>query len=239
MLAAKPPRGRTRVTGVTLVELLIGLVIGTIIILAATATYISTSSTARATLNAAKLNAELRLTMGVFLDEVRRAGYSSAGRGTNNPLTAAGTDLREANGNCLEFAYDANDSGGVEPEEDFRAFHITNGLLRMRVGGSGPLAGCLDTDVVWATLSDATAVRILPNSEFSITYQCMNSVTNAAEVGRCIAGNDVFDNAAAGVGLLETRGVEITLAAELVGNPEMRMTLNQHVHVRNHLVTAK
>lgn len=227
--------------GLSLVEMMVGLTVGLLILAATLAMYLSASRGGRDTLNAAKLNMELRGAMDVMVEEIRRAG--AGGSGATNPFANPGsTDLSVSqNGSCIEFAYDADGNGQLATAEPFEffGFRVQGGALWMRNGGAGNVGACANG--AWERLTDpahVTIQRVGNAPYFAITYQCMNTATGNAGTGRCVAGNAVFDDAAGGtmVNLLELREVAINIGGQLVNDPAMRMSLSQRVLVRNHRV---
>jgi len=231
--------------GLSLIELMVAMVVGLLIIAAAGTSYVVSSRSSRDTINAARLNMELRGAMGIMVDEIRRAGATSniATAGVNNPFTnqAAGarTDLT-ATGTCLEFTYDSNGNGAVDGDE-YLGFRIgNNGAIQMRTAGITNDCGS-DTNENWSTLTDPNTVTVqsvgvLPY--FSTTFQCLNTVNNISQNVSC--NNFNFTGIPTGsVGdMLETRTVTINLGGQLVQDPAMRMQLTQQVQVRNHRVVV-
>lgn len=65
-----------RQAGLTLIELMIGLVLGLLIIAAASATYINTVQASRAAEANAKMNETAAITLGILQQQIRLAGYS-------------------------------------------------------------------------------------------------------------------------------------------------------------------
>lgn len=254
-------RHRRRQHGISLVEIMVGLTVGMIILLAATVTYMITGQTARVALDSARLNAELRMAMDIMVDDLRRAGFNGAISGNAVPrlnrFVQPANDLTLSdNGACIEFTYDASaDRGGTAgalTDDDFFGFRVRDNddvnVLEMRLGGSGGIDEC--TTGNWLALTDDTIVHIVPHSNnadfFRISYQCLNSRTGDSESLACIAGNDLFDTAVAEVNtsevpvdLIETRVVHINLSGELrQARTPLSMDLSQRVLVRNHRIVS-
>ncbi len=110
---------RGRQHGLSIVELMVGVLVGMLIFAGAIHVYVSTIGSSDTTLKAAKLNQEMRSIMHMMADEVRRAGYwsgSVAGVGATNPFTNAmlGHDLvvgglpGEDADSCVTFTYNLN-----------------------------------------------------------------------------------------------------------------------------------
>ncbi len=105
--------------GLSIVELMVGVLVGMLIFAGAIHVYVSTIGSSDITLKAAKLNQEMRSIMHMMADELRRAGYwsgSVAGVGATNPFTNAmlGHDLvvgglpGEDADSCVTFTYNLN-----------------------------------------------------------------------------------------------------------------------------------
>ena len=236
-----------RQRGVSLVELMVGIVVSLLIIAAAGATYLTTARTGRDAINSARLNVELRSAMDLMVEEIRRAGYSSVG-GSGNPfnnlVVATYTDLTVTGGNCIEFAYD-NDGDGFVDADEFFGFRVVNGAIQMRnrTAGGGVVAACANG--TWQPITDAAVVTVGQRNNgaahFVLSYQCLNSRTDATNAGRCVPGGATYNAAVATgttVDLIETRTVAINMAGQLVSDAVMRMELGQDVLVRNHRIVT-
>ena len=112
MLTMNSPR-RARVGGFSLVELMVALVVGLIVIGAVLALVLAIMKSNRQTLQSTRLNQELRATMAVVINDLRRA------RGTEDPLTEAklpevqrySKPINYSSAGCIRYAY-ANAPGG-------------------------------------------------------------------------------------------------------------------------------
>jgi Tfp pilus assembly protein PilW len=112
MLTMNSPR-RARAGGFSLVELMVALVVGLFVVGAVLALVLAIMKSNRQTLQSTRLNQELRATMGVVINDLRRA------RGTEDPLTEAklppearyGRKIDYSQAGCIRYAY-ANAPGG-------------------------------------------------------------------------------------------------------------------------------
>ena len=106
--------------GYTLLELMIGLGIGAFLLSSSVYMYSIFVKSSYDLLAATRLDHELRTSMTLMLQDIRRAGYSAATIGdiksgaNNNPFMAAGVDLSVPVSTCVLFSYDRN-SDGVLP----------------------------------------------------------------------------------------------------------------------------
>ncbi len=72
-----------------------------------------------------------------------------------NPFTLSGNDLSvQESGACLTYTYDTNGDAVVDDAERF-GFRLRDGVVQMRIGGSGP-STC--TDGTWEPVSDPALV---------------------------------------------------------------------------------
>lgn len=248
MLKTRHMPGKSTQRGVSLVELMVGMVVGLVIVAAAGTMHVVTTRSGGETLASAQLNTTLRNVMGVIVDEVRRAGYSRDG-GRNSPFMnqtgGAVSDLSvNAAGTCVEFSYDT-DANGTLADTEYAGFRVVGGVVQTRNGGAGAIADCANGS--WENLTDVGSVQIVNHSNgsnyFILSFQCMNASTGASDANRCnpaIAGSVAAAAAAGGttVDLIETRTVRVNMGARLVNDNAMRIELAQRVLVRNHRVIS-
>lgn len=245
-------KSSARQAGLSLVELMVGLTVGLLVILAALALYASVAAGARDTLGSARLTSELRAAMDVMTADIRRAGF-----GGEDYTRANASDLAVyESGACLVYSYDVEPFGEPEDgpgDDELFGFFVEDGELKMRSGG-GDLSDCRMGSVQWHTITYAAVLVIdqLDSGEtyFSIDYQCISSKTPevSAEIGdgqRCVAGEHVYDQAVikanandARVVLIETRKVNLHLRGRLANDEAMTADLRDEVLVRNHRVVV-
>ena len=103
----RAPRGAARPAGFSLVELMVALVLGLIVTGAVVALVVAIIHSNRQTLQATRLNQELRATLAVIANDLRRA------RSVDDPLSiavaAGGNPYRAVNtatASCVVYAYD-------------------------------------------------------------------------------------------------------------------------------------
>lgn len=242
---------RFRQTGFSLVELMVGLVVGLIVVAGASAMYVSTVRGQAYALRAAKLNQDLRATMNVIAADVRRAGYwggAITGAGNPAPLPhpyslADGTTQTDLTvleaGTCLMYAYDADAdaSNPVEAGEVF-GFRLAGNVIQMLDPGN-TLVETDDCDAgTWAgmTSNDTVVVDALI---FSTTgSQCLNASQGIS--WRLTAANSVLSACAAPVADV-TMNAGATYAAPVSGNvlTEVRqLTITMTAHHQSDAATA-
>lgn len=101
------PRNNASVRGVSLVELMVALVAGMVVVAAVLALVLAIIKSDRQTLQVTRLNQELRATLAVVANDLRRARsvqdpLSTAVIVAGNPYAAVST----ATGGCVVYAYD-------------------------------------------------------------------------------------------------------------------------------------
>ncbi len=241
-------------TGLSLVELMIGLTVGLLVMLSALTLYTVNLRYAADILGAARLNAELRAAMDMMVTDIRRAGF---GGPTFTEPGVSDLALFEG-GSCLVFTYDANQDGSWKHDADDKisgsyelfGFKVDDHILKVRQGG-GDLKAC-NSGGQWHGLTDPASVRIAREEPvFSIDYHCRRRDTGASAEGqRCQPEVALYEAAKADhqaasaeasdtalpIELIETRLVHITLEGSLTQDATIHARRTQAVFVRNHRV---
>jgi prepilin peptidase dependent protein B len=247
--------------GLNLVELMIGLVIGLIVLAAMTTVYLNASRGSRDTLNANRLNQDLRAVMDIMVADIRRAGYwGTAAAGTDNPFTVRGgtaTDIYVTNG-CVLYSYDAtynaaSTAGTVDANVDYFGFRLNSNAVWMATSFSNTNQAC-SNNLGWERITDPAVINI---SALTVSTgrpavgeqgsQCLNADTGATwTVGVGGTAAACADTAATGYvapttgnRMAETRQVTIAITANHVADTTLTRTLTESVLVRNNrLYTA-
>lgn len=177
--------------GFSLTELMIGSAVGLLVIAGAMQLYLLNLRATTDNLRLSRLNQELRATLDLLHNDLRRAGYWSFTPGldnpADNPFQNADNRLRlgrapgESEDSCILYSYDANADGQVgvgaagTPSlttatvnlEQF-GFRLRNGQVQMRNGGS--IFDCRSGS--WQNVSDPdTEITAL---QFTLTEACSN-----------------------------------------------------------------
>ena len=170
MLNRRTP-GSTRAHGFSLVELMVALVVGLIVIGAVLALIVAIMKSNRETLQATRLNQELRATMAVVAADTRRA------RGVPDPLTtatAAGGNpyksIDTATAGCIRYGYfdTTDDDGNSNTDDDnYHALYLFNGKVRRASKSLFADATCALGAVGKQLGSDQVAVTSMTQPTFS------------------------------------------------------------------------
>lgn len=182
-----------RQKGLSLVELMVGMLVSLVVLGAVGGMYLTTVRGQTYALRTAKLNQELRATMNVITADLRRAGYwggaviggaSSAmsadpGGGRSYPYSRRGasasqTDLAAHNGGgCILYAYDANDDqSDPVPAGEVFGFRINGNAVEMLNGGVAVTSSCNAGS--WLAVTSADIVTISGLSFSTTGSQCLN-----------------------------------------------------------------
>lgn len=242
ILAAR--RGNTAFTcrrtqrGVTLIELMIGLVVGLVVLLALSTVYIVTVSASNETLSSVRLNQDMRSAMLIVSSDVRRAGYWNQNLNAASPF-ASGTgqglqlaDCASDSTNCgrLNYAFDRNRDGSIGNNEVY-GFRLNQGSIEMLNPSSDPdeeewvvLVGGAN-DPVEVTRLTFTAIA---DPGQTGQFLCRNITTGEGSFSACSA--DASDAGDPGQTILQKRRILIEMEGEL-GDHRIRLT--EIVRVRN------
>lgn len=188
-----------RQQGLTLIELLVGLAVGVIVSIFISNIYITNVVATKDSINASRLENDLRASMALMVNEIRRAGYwggAVTGTGTSadpvalvdptvtpNPFmdrdttaTEGATDIQigkksgEADYSCITFTYDRDLDGSLDDNEKY-AFRLNSGVLEFRQGGTTGVAHTCDgTASDWSELTDGDVMNI-----DTLTFSYVNS----------------------------------------------------------------
>ena len=190
-----------RQAGLTLVELLIGVVVGFIVVSGAISVYASTVTSSSELLKSSKLHQETSALLHVMANDLRRAGYWGAINTRNidqNPFSRtdatmlvvrddmAGDALQPARGqgSCVTYAYDSTNlpgnTAGLLEDTDLYGFRLNGTVVQMRQSGSIDATDCIGgtctscNNGVWQNVTDPDLIEIT-NLTFDLSEsQCLN-----------------------------------------------------------------
>ncbi len=175
----------TRQRGLTLVELMVSLAIGSLLLLGLTTFYVNSLKSNAEVLNAMRLNQTLRASMLLISRDLRRAGYWAGTAATGNPFKSMTTSTS----GCVLYSYDRTGSGATTvPEAAKYGYLLKDGVLMMRSGGS--VHSCTPgSNNSWEALTDSglmtiTSLAFSPNaaSATSLTITLAARLTSASAV---------------------------------------------------------
>lgn len=179
----------SRQRGVTLIEMMVGIVVGLIVVWGMSTVYVNSARGSRTTTSANALNQDMRAVMDIMVGDIRRAGYWNTTVGGDNPFTAvvafpastAPNAVRNlvVAANCVLYSYDASHAGGtagtVDAGIDFFGFRL-NGTVVQTLDPNAAVAvtsgGCA-TNAQWQNLTDDRAITVTALTFDTIGSQCL------------------------------------------------------------------
>jgi type IV pilus assembly protein PilW len=208
--------------GLSLVELMIGVVVGLFVVAGAAYFVVNFSAENRRLLLEARLTQDMRAAMDIVTRDVRRAGYwQNAASGVSifgaaPPSVVYGATgfgaLSPASGasaSSISYAYDKSASASATSADQF-AFSLNNGTLFTVISGSAsqPLT---DPNLMTVTKFD---------------------------VSTAVAQESIACPASSATPSVFVRKVTITMAASSVADPSVARTLTNTVRIRNDLTNG-
>lgn len=194
--------GKKLQSGLTFIEVLVGLAVGVIVISGALTVYTSSVRGGNEALLASKLNQEVGALMHVMTTDIRRAGFWGTALGNepdDNPFNLTGAtalvvrndmanDVLQAatgQGSCITYAYDAtyipgNVAGTVEATDLF-GFRLNGTTVQMRQTGTVDGVACVGgtctscANGVWLDVTDPDVVEITQLNFDLSNSQCLNA----------------------------------------------------------------
>lgn len=211
--------------GFTLVEMLIGLSVGTVLTFGIVVFYSNTSKISSQTLRTVRLENEMQTVMTMMKNDIRRAGYTANAAalidtGTINPFMEKDlSDIRVPNSSCILFTYDLNKDGilptinTVNSDERF-GYRLSNQTIQTRATTDTKFA-CNSGS--WENLTNANLIQIT-NLTFTLTQSVEAlDVTNPPPTGASIT----------------VRHVNINITGQLALDNTIQRTMTSELKVRN------
>jgi type IV pilus assembly protein PilW len=179
-----------RSAGLSLVELMVGIVVGLLVLWGMSSVYVNSARGGRTTNAANQLNQDLRAVMDIMANDLRRAGYwANAAPAIPNPFMTATTwpVISGAGNGCIVYSYDATYAGSapgaVNPGVDFFGFRLTeNGTIQtLDQVNSATLSSTATScdNIAWENLTDGRSIRITALTFDSAGSQCIAFVPSA------------------------------------------------------------
>lgn len=189
--------------GVSLIELMVGLLIGLLVVAAVGSVYVSTTRSSADILAANRLNQEIRALTELMNFEIRRAGFG----------LDAGEDsvAIDDSGSCIVYRYQFDGS------ERNAGFRLNAGQIELKDGGT--LADC--TSGTWVAITDSGMVAITALDFDAGGSACFDRITSNA-----IDCDDLVS------GVLVQR-ITIEIAAQLTADQSVAVQTRDTIRVRN------
>ena len=213
--------------GLTMVELLIGMVIGLFIVAAATSLLTGSLRENRRLMIESRLMQDLRTAADMITRDLRRAGYwAAANEGVRsdgggavlaNPYVDVTPVGAAADSTSFRFSRDATENHTVDSNEQF-AFRLRNGAIEMQLGAGN-----------WQAMTDAATLTV---TEFSVTP----TVETISLAGFCAQA------CAAGSGTCPprqlVRSLAVVVGGQATGDARVTRSVRSQVRLRNDTIAG-
>lgn len=219
---------RPKQAGLTLIELIIGMTIGSLISGSLLAMWLNLQSSTIKALQQSHLHQDLRAIHYIMTRDIRRAGYWKWAPGSgllpeNNPfITAANninidkTNSSETNDSCLTYSYDRNNDGMVSKNNNEQyGFRLHNQAIEMRIGGA--VFNCQSGN--WEDITQGDTV--ITTLSFTLQETYVDSSTNCNTTPYCRI----------------QRLVHMRISGYHNAYPELSITLEENIRIRNDYYT--
>jgi type IV pilus assembly protein PilW len=215
----------------TLIELMIGMLLGLVVLGAGTSAYLSSLQSQTVNLQLARLNQDVRTISELLGRDLRRAGFvtsrpdSYPNMLTSNPFTAPGADIRVldyagSTSSCILYSYNANDDEppSVDSDEHFGFRLSSQGVVEMKTSGAVG-DDCSEGDWLPATESDIEITSLI----FAVEASPLRVLPAGTEVSACSEGD----------ACLTVRSVTLVIEAASRQDSDITQRNEQVVHIRN------
>jgi len=206
--------------GMTLVELMVGLALGLVVVLAASAVLVERLRDHRGILVEARLMQDLRTSIDIVTRDLRRAGYwggatKAMQAASANPYAALAPTQASANTVSFGFSRDASENNVLDENENF-GFRLRKGVIEMLIGGG-----------TWQAMTDAGTMTV---DAFAVTP----SVQTVSLRDSCEKPCDLAASACGPVQMI--RGFTVSITARSATDAQVRRSLRSDVRLRNDAV---
>ncbi len=231
-------RQNKKQTGLSLVELLVGVAVALIIITGAGASFLAHNLSVSTNLRADKLNHDIQMVSDIISNELKRASYwnsSAAGANTTNPNPFR---IITVTANCVLYSYDdRNDAGDNTPDgiiQDFERMgfrlNTNNNSIEIKTTGNAASETNCATGT-WAAITDPNLVNISTLS-FALTARCINANTSTITNAACTNASGV-----SGERTIEIRGVTTSIEGSITADGS-RKRLDSFSRIRNNAMVT-
>lgn len=218
-------KSRRLSSGMSIIELMIGLAIGLFILAGASAMFVNNVVSSRQILLESRINQDLRSTMDLITRDLRRGGYwgnalagasaASSGTAAANPYSA----ITRTSTNQIEYAYtQGTENNALDASTEQFGFKMdtTAKTIQMNIGGT------------WQTLTNTDIVNI---NGFAITPTETAIDIRAACAKSCPTTNPNCP-------VIKVRTYNIVLTGASKANSAVSRTLRSQVRVRNDAISG-
>lgn len=226
-----------KITGFSLVEMMISIVIGLVVVGGVISIFASAIKSHTDNLRMTRLNQELRVVMNMMVRDIRRAGFWGGNNGvfqtlgppfTSNPF-GGGIPISPT-GDCITFSYDADNSGGSPAASENLGFRLNGGAVQTRISAPSCSAG------LWRGITDPNAV-VITGLTFTLTPAATVDIDGAATTPcpprvppppGCAPGGT---RSIPTLGVVTVQEINITLSGQLASDTSVTRTIRETVRV--------
>ena len=200
--------------GWSLIELMIGIVIGLFVAGGAGTLLVGQLRENRALLNDARLMQDLRTATDLITRDLRRSGHWGAATDTarSNPYAAAAPAAAASDAVSLRYSMDATENNLVDANEQF-GFRLRAGVIELQLGAGN-----------WQALTDAGTLTI---TAFSVTPEPQDINLAAFCPTACAAGSATCPPHQ------QVLSFAVLVSARLTSDTAVTRTLRSQVRLRN------
>lgn len=225
----RPPSVAGRNAGFSLVELMVGLVVGLIVAGSALAFTVVTIRSYGENIRSTRLTSDLNDAMNLVVGEMRRAGYDSVsvGRLFTDDVPSSFSTVA-VNGSCLSYSYDrgVGSPGDAAAASELRAIRLDAGTGTLQMDATSSSAGCGATGN-WVDLTDPRVVQITAFTP-TLTEVPFCTVVDQRPVDPANpAGAQEYDRVEGDI-----REIGLTLTGVLRADPSLSRTIENTTRVR-------
>ena len=210
--------------GYTLVELMIGLLVGLIVLSAVIYTFLGTLRSSRDITNSARINREMSVLVDTVVGELRRTGYypvALAYAGSPSEYGVSRADLKFTDGDsCIVLGY--YDDSAASAAYATRGFKYVSSALTMYFGSDSALS--CSSNLLWSPITDVESIEV---TSFDIDLVCTNVETgNPASTSACTASS---------TSEIYSRAVSLALSMQSATDNDWKISTTEFVKIQNDL----
>jgi prepilin-type N-terminal cleavage/methylation domain-containing protein len=229
LTGGRAPASARRDAGFSLVELMVGLVVGLIVAGSALAFTVVTIRSYGENIRSTRLTSDLNDAMNLVVGEMRRAGYDSVsvGRLFTDDVPSSFSSVA-VNGSCLSYSYDrgVGSPGDTAAASELRAIRLDASTGTLQMDATSSSAGCGSTGN-WVDLTDPRVVQITAFTPVLTEVPFCTVVDQRPVDPANPAGAQEYDRVEG-----EIRELRLTLTGALRADPSLSRTIENTTRVR-------
>lgn len=247
-------RKLTKITGFTLIETLVALLLGLIVVVAVISLFTGTIGSSTNTIKSSRLNYDMESAMALMVNDIKRAGYWAGSvletDARINPFTIGTANIQIPTASCILYTYDYDGDKVLDAasgdENEFFGFKLENGEIKISSAKTVDSTGdCSITDGRWETITNRNKVNITalqfsltPIGALLATTRCFNNTNLPPDPSSSDTTCDIADDTApnkidSGDQLIENRVINIIMSGQVDGNNDITKSLSESVQIRN------